>query len=58
MVAEGETWEGWLVFNGVLPQDIRALVLNIREITGTGDSDSRGWISYASGQPFIVVGER
>jgi hypothetical protein len=58
VLAAGETWEGWLVFSGVLPQDIRALVLSIGGIFGAKDGDSRTWISYASGQPFIVVGER
>ena len=55
----GETWDGWLVFHGLLPQDPKALLLWIRGIQGDNPSAASqrrsGWVSYTASQPFIVI---
>ena len=55
----GETWDGCLVFHGLLPQDPKALLLWIRGIQGDNHSAASqrrsGWVSYTTSQPFIVI---
>jgi hypothetical protein len=61
VLAVGETWSGWLVFDGRLAPDAKGLVLWVRDIEGDAESTvarlSSGWISYTAGQPFIVIGQ-
>jgi hypothetical protein len=58
VIAAGDTWEGWFVYNGVLPADTKALILHVTGIIGDRDGDERGWISFATGVPFIAVEKR
>ena len=55
----GQTWQGWLVFDGPLPSDTKAMVLSIQGIEGDAPGEavrrSSGWASYTAGQPFIPL---
>ena len=57
----GESWQGWLVYNGPLSPDTRALVLHIQSIETDAPGGMRadyGWISFAPGLPFIPFAPR
>jgi hypothetical protein len=58
VLEDGESWRGWLVFDGQTPPDSQALLLWVRGILrgeeGSSQSES-GWISYTAGQPFITI---
>jgi hypothetical protein len=52
-LAVGESWRGWLVFNGRLPADATVLILQVRPINSPGRVGT--WLSYSEEQPFIRI---